>query len=178
MNSREAKEYFVELASILDQLGQAGIVSHRAVAKELNRREVPTVRGGHWDPTTVQRVIARLGMSGNRGRGPEANARDADRRAEVLGATITKFRAQGISTMAITRELNALGIPGPTGGPWYRTTVHRLLKRLKRIEKLQRFQVGRATERRSESCECPLRAAMSICSAHAVTLSIANSAVP
>ena len=89
---------------------------------------------------------------GNRGRGPEANARDADKRAEALRATITKLRAQGISTnVAIARELNSLGIPAPRGGQWYRTTVYRLLKRLEGIECLQRSQ-GRVNRRPKRSC--------------------------
>ena len=141
VNGRQTKGYTVDLAAIFEELRETGIVSRSAMARELNRRQIPAVRGGRWHLTTVQRVIASLGMLGNRGRGPEANARDADSRAEALGAKVTKLRAQGINTMkAMARELNALGIPGPRGGAWYPTTVHRLLKRLESIEGSQRSQ--------------------------------------
>ena len=49
------------LASVIQELRAAGFVSYGAVARELNRRQVPTLRGGkRWYPTTVSRVLVRL----------------------------------------------------------------------------------------------------------------------
>jgi DNA invertase Pin-like site-specific DNA recombinase len=43
------------------ELKAAGITSIRAIATELNRRAVPTARGGEWHPTSVARMLARIG---------------------------------------------------------------------------------------------------------------------
>jgi hypothetical protein len=49
------------LASVIQELRAAGFVSYGAVARELNRRQVPTLRRGkRWYPMTVSRVLVRL----------------------------------------------------------------------------------------------------------------------
>jgi hypothetical protein len=49
------------LAPVIQELRAAGFVSYGAVARELNRRQVPTLRGGkQWYSTTVGRVLVRL----------------------------------------------------------------------------------------------------------------------
>jgi hypothetical protein len=49
------------LASVIQELRAAGFVSYGAVARELNRRQVPPLRGGKWwYPMTVSRVLVRL----------------------------------------------------------------------------------------------------------------------
>ena len=49
------------LAPVIQELRAAGFVSYGAVARELNRRQVPTLRGGkQWYSTTVSRVLVRL----------------------------------------------------------------------------------------------------------------------
>jgi len=49
------------LASVIQELRAAGFVSYGAVARELNRRQVPPLRGGkRWYPMTVSRVLVRL----------------------------------------------------------------------------------------------------------------------
>ena len=49
------------LAPVLQELRAAGFVSYGAVAKEMNQREVPRLRGGkRWYPMTVSRVLVRL----------------------------------------------------------------------------------------------------------------------
>jgi Recombinase len=53
-------------------------------------------------------------------------------RAEALGPTIHKLRKAGFSIKAIARELNEREIR--QGGKWHRTSVRRLLRRLKRLE--------------------------------------------
>jgi|HubBroStandDraft_3_1064219.scaffolds.fasta_scaffold175698_2 hypothetical protein len=49
------------LAPVIQELRAAGFVSYGAVARELNRRQVPPLRGGkRWYPMTVSRVVVRL----------------------------------------------------------------------------------------------------------------------
>jgi hypothetical protein len=49
------------LATVIQQLRAAGFVSYGAVARELNQRQVPRLRGGQrWYPMTVSRVLVRL----------------------------------------------------------------------------------------------------------------------
>jgi hypothetical protein len=49
------------LAPVIQELRAAGIVSYGAVARELNQRQVPPLRGGQrWYPMTVSRVLVRL----------------------------------------------------------------------------------------------------------------------
>lgn len=48
------------LASILDELRSQGITGASATAAELNKRGIPTARGGCWQPAQVQRVWQRL----------------------------------------------------------------------------------------------------------------------
>lgn len=60
-NKAAAKAHANSLAPLIGQLRAAGITSVRAVAEELNRRQVPTPRGGEWHPTSVARLLARLG---------------------------------------------------------------------------------------------------------------------
>jgi hypothetical protein len=49
------------LSAVILELRAAGFVSYNAVARELNRRQVPTSRHGKkWYPTTVSRLLVRL----------------------------------------------------------------------------------------------------------------------
>jgi hypothetical protein len=49
------------LAPVIQELRTAGFVSYGAVARELNQRQVPPLRGGQrWYPMTVSRVLVRL----------------------------------------------------------------------------------------------------------------------
>jgi DNA invertase Pin-like site-specific DNA recombinase len=48
------------LAPIIKALRVEGVTSVRAIAAELNKRKVPTARGGEWHPTSVARLLARL----------------------------------------------------------------------------------------------------------------------
>lgn len=47
-----------------DDVDPAGSLSLRALAEELNRREIEAPRGGVWHPATVARVKARLAAGG------------------------------------------------------------------------------------------------------------------
>jgi hypothetical protein len=49
------------LSAVIQEIRAAGFISYSAVARELNRLQVPSVRGGkQWYPTTVSRVLIRL----------------------------------------------------------------------------------------------------------------------
>jgi hypothetical protein len=58
------------MASTIRELRAAGFISRQAMADELNRRKIPTARGGRWQYTTVLRMLTRLGLriSGKGGR--------------------------------------------------------------------------------------------------------------
>lgn len=60
-NKAAAQKHASSLAPIVREIRAAGITSVRALSEELNRRKVPTPRGGEWHPTTVARVLARIG---------------------------------------------------------------------------------------------------------------------
>jgi hypothetical protein len=57
---RAADERAQAMAPIVRELREAGIVTLRAMADELNRRNIKTARGGHWHPATVFNLLARL----------------------------------------------------------------------------------------------------------------------
>jgi DNA invertase Pin-like site-specific DNA recombinase len=58
--AHEASERFArELAPVIEDIRQAGIVSLKAIARELNSRGILTARGGAWHPTTVKNLLAR-----------------------------------------------------------------------------------------------------------------------
>jgi len=123
------------LVSIIRELKAAGFVSRRALAEELNRRRIPTARGGSWHYTTVVRMLTRLGLltSGKGGRinNGLTTKQAADARAKALASTIRALQAKGlVSFSAIARALNEREIPTAVGGSWHPTSVKRLLHRL------------------------------------------------
>jgi DNA invertase Pin-like site-specific DNA recombinase len=60
-NKAEADAQAKALGPTIRELRTAGITSVRAIAAELNKRKVPTARGGEWHATSVVRLLARLG---------------------------------------------------------------------------------------------------------------------
>jgi hypothetical protein len=50
------------------KLRKAGFVSINAIARELNKREISTARGGKWHLTSVSRLLRRLDFSSDRRR--------------------------------------------------------------------------------------------------------------
>ena len=48
------------LASTIRKLRKAGFVAIKAIARELNEREIPTARGRKWHPSGVSRLLRRL----------------------------------------------------------------------------------------------------------------------
>jgi hypothetical protein len=123
------------LASTLRELRAAGFISRRALADELNRRGIPTSRGGSWHYTTIVRMLTRLGLltSGKGGRinNGLASKQGANARAKALASTIRALQGKGlVSFSAIARELNEQEIPTALGGKWHPASVSRLLHRL------------------------------------------------
>jgi Recombinase len=57
----EAKARAEQLAPVIGELQRDGY-SIRGIAGELQRRKVPTPRGGSWHPQLVKRIVQRLGM--------------------------------------------------------------------------------------------------------------------
>ena len=123
------------LVSTIRNLTAAGFVSRQALADELNRRKIPTARGGSWHYTTVVRMLTRLGLltpgKGGRINNGRASKQGADARAKALASTIRALQAKGyVSFSAIARELNAREIPTVLRGEWHPASVSRLLHRL------------------------------------------------
>ena len=130
------------LASTLRELSGGWVRVPTALAKELNRREVPTRLGGKWHRTTVARVLARLGVVTNgRINNGQWHKQAADARAKALAPTIRKLRRAGIvSGKSIARELNERKIPTARDGKWHKSTVRRLLRRLDTLDDVSRSQ--------------------------------------
>ncbi len=60
-NRLAAEDFAHKLSPVLYRLKGRGIISTRAVSKELNRKGIPTFRtGGKWHPSTVHTLINRL----------------------------------------------------------------------------------------------------------------------
>ena len=125
------------LASIIHELRAAGFISRRSLAKELNRRGIPTAQGGRWHYTTVVRMLARLGLlpsfiDGRTNNG-QAGKQSADAQAKALAPTVRELQAKGFDSLgAMARELNAREIRTSRGRKWQSTSVRRLLRRLER----------------------------------------------
>ena len=133
----------------------ASPLSRRALANELNRRRIPTARGGSWHYTTVVRMLTRLGLitkgSNNNGL---SNKKAADARAKALASTIRKLRKAGfVGVKAIARELNERRIPTAKGCKWHPNSTWRLLHRLERLEhsSARRWSVSEAEQRARSS---------------------------
>jgi hypothetical protein len=134
---RAADSRALALLPAIRELMAAGFVSRRALAGELNRRGIPTARGGSWRYTTVVRMLTRLGLltSGKGGRinNGLAHKQAAEARAKALAPTIRALQGKGlVSLKSIARELNERGIPAARGGKWHLAAVTRLLERLER----------------------------------------------
>jgi hypothetical protein len=110
------------------------------MADELNRRRIPTARGGRWQYTTVVRMLKRLGLLTS-GRGARINngqesKRAADAQALALASTIRELQAKGLTSFnAIADELDAREIPTTLGGKWHPASVKRVLQRLKKLNR-------------------------------------------
>lgn len=60
-NKKAAEDFAQQLSPTLKRLKTRGIISVRAVCRELNKRQIPTFRGdGRWHPSTVNILMNRL----------------------------------------------------------------------------------------------------------------------
>jgi hypothetical protein len=57
---RQADARAEQLAPILDEIASTGITSAYGTARALNKRGIPTPRGGHWTGSSVTRLRQRL----------------------------------------------------------------------------------------------------------------------
>lgn len=62
-NRISANKYAESLRSVFLELWVDGYNTPKSLAEELNKRVIPGQRGGRWHPTSVKRVIERLGNS-------------------------------------------------------------------------------------------------------------------
>jgi hypothetical protein len=100
------------LVEIIHELMAAGFFSRWGLANELNRRGIPTARGGRWHYTTVVRMLSRLDLlvsfTDGRINNGQAGKQPADAKAMALASTVRELQAKGLDTFgAIARELNA-----------------------------------------------------------------------
>ena len=138
-NKRAADSRVRALVPIIRELRAAGFISRWGLADELNRRGIPTARGGRWHYTTVVRMLSRLDLlasfTDGRINNGQAGKQPADAKAMALASTVRELQARGLDTFgAIARELNAQEIPTARGSQWHPTSVRRLLRRLQRLE--------------------------------------------
>src|SRR3979490_2696003 len=138
-NKRAADSRASALVPTIRELRAAGFISRRALADELNRRGIPTARGGRWHYTTVVRMLSRLDLlasfTAGRIKNGQGGNHPADAKAMALASTVRELQAKGLDTFgAIARELNAQEIPTARGGQWHPTSVGRLLQRLERLD--------------------------------------------
>jgi DNA invertase Pin-like site-specific DNA recombinase len=59
-NRKKALATLEAVRPVLGEIDAAGIKTVRGIAKELNRRNVPTPTGGRWHPTSVHRLLSRM----------------------------------------------------------------------------------------------------------------------
>ena len=59
-NRAAADAFACEMRPVIKELASEGITSVRKVAEALNKRGVPTPKGGRWHPTSVAKLLARL----------------------------------------------------------------------------------------------------------------------
>ncbi len=62
-NRRQAHEFARKMSPVIDRLAARGVTTVRGVARELNRRRVPTFTGGgRWHVATVHALLKRIGQ--------------------------------------------------------------------------------------------------------------------
>ena len=63
--ARNADVFAKELVPVLHEVEAAGHMTLRAIADELNRRQIVTRRGGRWHASNVRNLRQRIGTSGS-----------------------------------------------------------------------------------------------------------------
>lgn len=64
-NRKAANDTAAALAPIVEKIRAKGHETVKEITAELNRREIPTARGGQWHPTSVQRLLSRQNVQGH-----------------------------------------------------------------------------------------------------------------
>lgn len=59
-----ADAFATRMAPVIEELQEEGIATIKAIRDELNRRDVPTAKGGNWHLPTVHRLVKRLDRLG------------------------------------------------------------------------------------------------------------------
>lgn len=59
-NREAANTRAQDLAPVLEEIRAKGHETVKEITAELNRREIPTARGGQWHPTSTQRLLQRI----------------------------------------------------------------------------------------------------------------------
>ena len=59
-NKEEAVRQARELNSVIEEIRDSGITGIQKIADEMNRRKIPTARGGKWHRTSVMRLLQRV----------------------------------------------------------------------------------------------------------------------
>ncbi len=127
-----ARERAEELAPIVWNLRRDGL-SLTSIAEEMNRRRIPTPRGGKWQTSSVHRILyatkavvpdARTIIKATRIGRRAAHSRQ---RALDLAPLVEELREQGKTLRAIAVEFNKRGIRSGRGKPWCCTSVRQVL---------------------------------------------------
>jgi DNA invertase Pin-like site-specific DNA recombinase len=121
-----------ELAPVFWELKAAGR-TNLEIAGELDRRRIPTPKGGRWQSSAVQRILA-LSANGFVGFAEAAAARPhhhsirARRRAQEIAPIAWKLRSSGKTLASVADELNRQNLTTPRKGKWCVARVSRLLQ--------------------------------------------------
>jgi hypothetical protein len=59
-NRARASQWAANVRPIIREIEDAGIVGQRAIARALEARGVPTMRGGRWSAVHVSNILKRL----------------------------------------------------------------------------------------------------------------------
>jgi hypothetical protein len=129
-----ADDHAIKTRLLIERLQAAGVTSLRALARELNQREVASARGGQWTARAVKNVLARTESPPRRQRGPaeerDVRRAEGDARDYNAGTVVRQLYAAGVVTLsALVRELNARNVLCRRGGRWHDKTIRAFLAR-------------------------------------------------
>ena len=149
-SKRAAESRDRALLPTVRKLKARGFASHRALADELNQKGIPAPQGGRWHPTTVARLLTRLGLvtPGNgRINNRLAHKRAADARATGLAATIRKLRKAGFVSLGdIACELDKRKVPTARAGKWHRASARNCCCAWRSLRPLAAVEVDQAAD--------------------------------
>jgi protein-disulfide isomerase-like protein with CxxC motif len=154
-----ATNHACSVLPIIIKLRSAGTLSLAKIANELQRRGVPTARGGHWHPMTVGRLLARRNLAGCPMTLPEMRA--FHRNHIIRHARSMKWLTQRLihkgfnNTVTLSQELNQINKLTVTGRQWTVNSFGMYLKyhhpniydKIARGSGLRSQQIGAAIDR-------------------------------